>query len=94
MNKKKLFALTATAAAATIYSAVTGKGIFNHMRFKNEHDAIARYVESNYPGAVYSPVQKTEMGYAVIVRRPNRGSKIMLYAMPSSDGHYVFKEVI
>ena len=94
MNKKKLFALTATAAVATLYSAATGKGIFNHMRFKNEHDAIARYVESNYPGAMYSPVQKTEKGYAVIVRRPNRSSKIMLYAMPSGDGHYVFKEVI
>lgn len=94
MNKKKLFTLTATVAVATLYSAVTGKGIFNHMRFKNEHDAIARYVESNYPGAMYSPVQKTEMGYAVVVRRPNRSSKIMLYAMPCKDGHYVFKEVV
>lgn len=94
MNKKKLFTLTAVAATATLYSAVTGKGIFNRMRFKNEHDAIARYVESNYPGAVYSPVQKTEMGYAVVIRRPNRSSKIMLYAMPCEDGHYVFKEVV
>lgn len=94
MTKKKFFTFAAAAAAATLYSAVTGKGVFNRMRFKNEHDAIARYVESNYPGAVYSPIQKTEMGYAAVIRRPNRGSKIMLYAMPCEGGHYVFKEVV
>ena len=94
MTKKRFFTLAAAATAATLYSAVTGKGVFNRMRFKNEHDAIARYVESNYPGAVYSPIQKTEMGYAAVIRRPNRGSKIMLYAMPCEDGHYVFKEVV
>ncbi len=92
MNKKKLLAFAAAAATATVYSAITGKGIFNKYRFKNEHEAIAKYVESNYPGAVYSPVQKTEQGYAVIVRRPNL-TKIMLYVMPTDDGRYVFNEV-
>lgn len=94
MTKKKFFTLAAAAATAILYSAVTGKGVFNRMRFKNEHDAIARYVESNYPGAAYSPIQKTEMGYAAVIRRPNRGAKIMLYAMPCEGGHYVFKEVV
>ena len=93
MNKKKLLKITVAAAAATNYSAVNGKGIFNRMRFKDEHDAIARYVEGNYPGASYSPVQKTELGYAVVIRRANKGSKIMLYAMPTNDGNYVFKEI-
>lgn len=92
MNKKKLLAFAATAAAVTAYSAVTGKGIFNKYRFKNEHEAIAKYVESNYPGAVYSPVQKTEQGYAVIIRRPNM-AKVMLYVMPTERGDYVFHEV-
>lgn len=92
MNKKKLLKYTAAAAALTAYSAVTGKGIFNKIRFKNEHDAIARYVEGNYPGASYSPVQKTEMGCAVVVRRPNK-TKLMLYVTKSPDGHYIFREV-
>ncbi len=93
MNKKRLLQFSIAAAAVTAYSAIEGKGIFNHIRFKNEHDAIARYVESNYPGAVYSPVQKTELGYAVVIKRPNAG-KIMLYATQSNDGHYIFKEVL
>ena len=93
MNKKRLLQFSIAAAAVTAYSAIEGKGIFNHIRFKNEHDAIARYVESNYPGAVYSPVQKTELGYAVVIKRPN-ARKIMLYATQSSDGHYIFKEVL
>lgn len=92
MNKKKLTGMIFTAAALTAYSALTGKGIFNKMRFKNEHEAIGRYVDGNYPGAVYSPIQKTELGYAAIIRRPN-AAKILLYAMPTVDGHYVFKEV-
>ena len=92
MNKKKLLNFAATAVAVTAYSAVTGKGIFNKYKFKNEHEAIAKYVESNYPGAVYSPVQKTEQGYAVIIRRPNM-AKVMLYVMPTDRGDYVFHEV-
>lgn len=93
MNKKRLLQFTVAAAAVTLYSAIEGKGIFNHIRFKNEHDAIARYVESNYPGAAYSPVQKTELGYAVIIKRP-KSSNVMLYATQCQDGHYIFKEVI
>lgn len=93
MNKagKKLLAFAAAAATATAYSAITGKGIFNKYKFKKEHEAIARYVESNYPGAVYSPVQKTEQGYAVIIRRPNM-AKVLLYVMPTDRGDYVFHE--
>lgn len=92
MNKKKLLGFTAAAAAATAYSAVTGKGPFNKMRFKNVHEAVSRYVEGHYPGAVYSPVQKTELGYGVIIRRPN-SARVLLYAVPTEEGHYVFKEI-
>lgn len=90
--EKKLLTFAAAAAAATAYSAITGKGIFNKYKFKKEHEAIAKYVESNYPGAVYSPVQKTEQGYSVIIRRPNM-AKVMLYIYPTDDGRYVFNEV-
>jgi len=93
MNRNKFASLALTAAAVTAYSAITGKGIFNKIRFKKERDAIGRYVESNYPEAVYSPVQKTELGYAVVVRRKGSKSNIMIYATPTADGHYVFREV-
>lgn len=89
--RKRLFVLAAAAAAATAYSAATGKGVFNKMKFKDQHDSIARYVEGHYPGAVYSPVQETEHGYAVIIRRPHAAG-IFLYVTPTPDGHYVFHE--
>jgi hypothetical protein len=92
MSKKRFLTYLGAAAVVTAYSAVKGKGIFNHMRFKNEHDAIARYVEGNYPGAVYSPVQQTELGYSVVIKRPNK-SRVLLYVMTTGDGNYVFKEV-
>ena len=90
-SSAKLLGFATAAIAATAYSAVTGKGIFNKYRFKSEHEAIAKYVESNYPGAVYSLVQKTEQGYAVIIRRPNM-ARILLYVMPTEQGNYVFHE--
>jgi len=89
----RLLGLACAALTATAYSAITGKGIFNKYRFKNEHQAIANYVESNYPGSQYSPVQKTEQGYAVIILRPDL-SRVMLYVMPTETGDYVFKEVM
>ncbi len=90
-SSARLLAFAATAVSATAYSAITGKGIFNKYKFKKEHEAIAKYVESNYPGAVYSPVQKTEKGYAVIVRKPNM-TKLLLYVMPTEGGDFVYEE--
>ena len=52
MKKRTLF-LIGTAAAAGIYSAITGKGLFNKPRFKEQHERVANYVETHYPNAVY-----------------------------------------
>ena len=93
MKGNKFATLAISAAIVAAYSAITGKGIFNKLRFKDEHDAIGRYVESNYPGAKYSPIQKTELGFAVVVSRGKDASNIMIYATPTADGHYVFREV-
>ena len=48
MKKRTLF-LIGTAAAAGIYSAITGKGLFNKPRFKEQHERVANYVETHYP---------------------------------------------
>ena len=53
MKKRTLF-LIGTAAAAGIYSAITGKGLFNKPRFKEQHERVANYVETHYPNAVYT----------------------------------------
>lgn len=90
-GKKRLLAWGLSLAGYTAYSAITGRGVFNRLKFKEQHEVIARYVEGHYPGAVYSPVQTTEHGYAVMIMR-KKGAPIMLHATPTPDGHYVFKE--
>ena len=92
-NKRRsnLLPLLGAAAVAGIYGYVNGKGLFNKPRFKEQHEAISRYVDSHYPGAVYSPIEATENGYMTIISRPKQ-QKILLYAEKTPDGVYVFNE--
>ena len=90
MKKRKLVLLSSFAAIG-IYSAITGKGVFNKHRFKEQHNAVARYVESRYPGATYSPIEATAKGYMTTIRRIGKNN-IMLYAFKSKDGSYIFHE--
>ena len=56
-EKKKRYGLLTFAAGLAItgvYNYVKGNGVFNRARFKNQHDAVSRYVDAHYPGAVYS----------------------------------------
>lgn len=89
MKKKTLFLIGA--AAAGIYGAVKGKGPFNRLRFKKQHERIANYVETHYPRAVYSPISATEKGYVTVIRRLGQPS-IILYVTIDSDGNYIFSE--
>ena len=76
MKKKTLF-LIGTAAAAGIYSAITGKGLFNKPRFKEQHERVANYVETHYPNAVYTPIEMTANGWVTaIMSLPNRKSEM------------------
>ena len=68
MKKRTLF-LIGTAAAAGIYSAITGKGLFNKPRFKEQHERVANYVETHYPNAVYTPIEMTANGWVTVIRR-------------------------
>ncbi len=90
MKKKTLF-LIGTAAAAGIYSAVKGKGPFNGIRFRKQHDSISRYVETHYPGAWYSPIEATDNGWVTVIRRIGY-PKIILYVTRDSSGNYIFTE--
>lgn len=90
MKKKTLF-LIGTAAAAGIYSAATGKGVFNKTRFKEQHERISSYVNSHYPNCAYTPIEKTANGWVTVIRRIARPN-IILYVTRDKNGNYVFSE--
>lgn len=90
MKKKTAFWI-AGAAALGIYSALEGRGPFNKLKFRNQHDAVSKYVETHYPNALYSPISKTENGWVTIIRRFNQPN-IVLYIAKTSDGMFVFDE--
>lgn len=89
--KKKNAIILAALSAAGVYSAVNGKGIFNKVRFKSQHDAVARYVKSHYPNAFYKPITAAGNGWATVIVRPGM-PKIFLYVTRSEDDVYVFHE--
>lgn len=91
MKKRTLFLIGA--AAAGIYGAAKGKGPFNRLRFKKQHERISNYVETHYPKALYSPIEATEKGYVTVIHRLGK-PKIILYAAVGEDGNYIFTENI
>lgn len=92
MKKKTLF-LIGTAAAAGIYSAVKGKGPFNRLRFKKQHDSISRYVETHYPNSLYTPIEATENGWVTVIKRIGM-PKVILYVTRDNMGNYIFTESV
>lgn len=93
MNVKKVKrgALLTTAAAAAVYSLVSGKGPFNKVRFKEQHEELARYVDNNYPGFSYSAITKHGNGWTASVKSMGRPI-VFLYFSKSPNGVYVFTE--
>lgn len=87
---KRCAVLTA-AAAAGLYGLIAGKGPFNKMRFGEQHNALARYVDNNYPGCSYSPIAAQGHGWTASVRRRGRVVSVV-YFTKSPDGVYVFTE--
>lgn len=89
--KKSTKALLAAAAAVGVYSAVEGKGPFNKIRFKNQHEHVSNYVNSHYPGAFYTPISATEKGWVTVIHRIGM-PKIILYITCDQNGNYIFSE--
>ena len=63
--KKKTMLCLASAAALGIYSAVEGKGPFNKLKFKDQHEAVAKYMQTHYPKSLYSPITETDKGWPI-----------------------------
>lgn len=88
--KNKLFLAGVTAFAA--YSAASGKGPFNKYRFKKQHDALAKYVDTNFPDCSYSPITAHGNGWSAAILRGGRTVKFV-YFSKGEDGHYIFTEL-
>ena len=89
--KAKTLIMLAGAAAIGAYSFAEGKGPFNKLKFKDQHDAVSRYVEAHYPNALYSPITETANGWTTHIRRFGM-EPVILYITKSEDGMYVFRE--
>lgn len=94
MGKKKKFGLFAVLAGATAigaYNYAKGNGIFNKRRFKSQHEAVTRYLDAHYPGAVYSPIKSEDDGWITIITTPDN-KRISLSITRCEDNIYIFKE--
>lgn len=95
MSKKKkinpFLTLAASVTAVGIYNYVKGNGVFNKSRFKNQHDAVSRYVDSHYPDSFYSPITATETGWITVITTQDR-KRIALSLTKCENNVYVFEE--
>ncbi len=96
MNKhsSNLLTLMLAAGVYVCYSAQKGKGVFNKPRFKKQHEAISRYIETAHNGAHYDPIYAAGSGWATTIHTlDNR--RIALYIIkndhPDEKG-YIFTE--
>lgn len=90
-KKAKRIAMLTTAAGAAVYGFVTGKGFFNKPRFKEQHEALSKYVDNNYPDCTYSPITMHGKGWASAIKRRGRVI-VFVYFTKSNDGVYIFTE--
>ncbi len=90
--KKKLPIIAALSgiAVAAGYRIIKGHGVYNRIKFKDEHNAISHYLETNHPNATYSAITNTGDGYYTIVT--NGSEKFMLTVTKTEDGMYIYHE--
>lgn len=91
MNKKNsklpvFVALTAWEA----YRFYKGRGIFNKIRYKKQHEAVSNYMGTHYPNAFYSDIAETCDGWSCVVTTNSK--KIMLHMTLTEGGTFVFWE--
>ncbi len=89
-NKGKMLLLGAAAAVA--YSAIAGKGPFNKYRFREQHEELSKYMDTNYPDCTYSPIEAHGKGYTAAAMRMGRVVKF-IYFTKDEEGNYIFTEL-
>ena len=90
MSKKGTKLLLIGAAALGAYNLYKGKGVFNKLRFKKQHEAVTDYLGNHFPDATYSDIVETEEGWSCIVNTyPNN---FVLYMTKTPEDMFVFWE--
>ena len=82
----------AGAAATAVYFVAAGKGPFNKYRFKEQHEELSKYIDTNYPGCAYSTITAHGKGYSAAVLKLGAPIKF-IYFSKGTDGHYIFTEL-
>lgn len=82
--------LTAAAAAA-VYSIAAGRGPFNRLRFREQHEVLSRFVDNNYPDCAYTAITMHGSGWASCIRWRGRIIKF-IYFSKGAEGDYIFTE--
>ena len=90
MKKRTAVWLIGTAALGA-YGAIQGRGPFNKIKYKKQHAAVARYMETHYPKSLYTAITETENEWMTIIRRLGQPN-IILYIDRAPDGMFVFHE--
>ena len=91
LKKLKNYTFLTAALGAIAYSAITGKGFFNRPRFKEQHKALEKYMDNNYPGCIYTPITIHGKGWSSGVIK-NGVYIAIIYFSKGTDGVYVFTE--
>ncbi len=89
-SKLRSVCILTAAAVTAVYGAVKGKGIFNGPRFRRQHEAVGKYLETHYPGSFYTPIQQTDLGWTTCIK--TRDKQSILLMITESGGTFIFKE--
>lgn len=89
-KKNKKLPVLLGIAAWEAYRFYKGRGIFNKLRYKKQHDALGNYLETHYPGAFYSDIIEVDGGWSCIVN--SGGRQIVVCMTNTEDGTFVFWE--
>lgn len=78
-------------AGAFCYKAAKRLGVIDRIKYKDEYEALDRYVKGHYPTAKASPLEKTDTGFICVITKLE-GNMVLLSMTEASDGVYIFAE--
>ena len=90
MSKRGAKLLLLGAAAVGAYNLYKGKGAFNKIRFKEQHEAVLDYLESHFPNATYSEITQTDKGWSCVVNAYPKN--FVLYMTKTPENVFLFWE--
>ena len=89
-RKNKSLPVLLGVAAWEAYRFYKGKGIYNKLRYKKQHEALNNYLKTHYPEAFYSDIVEADGGWSCVAT--NGDNRIVIYMTKTDDGTFVFWE--